>query len=68
MRGDSAVAIAYGHVVRGYETALTMPDLPPDEIECLRALLRAARELAQLPPLIALRSASEDLRISRPAG
>ena len=52
--GESAVAAAYAHVARGYEAALTVPGLPLVEVEDLRAVLRAARELAQLPQLTAL--------------
>lgn len=52
--GEGAVAAAYAHVVRGYEAALTVPGLPLVEVESLRAVLRAARELAQLPQLTAL--------------
>lgn len=56
--GESAVIAAYAHVVRGYEAALTVPGLPLEEADCLRGVLRAARELAQQPQLTALQSPS----------
>lgn len=53
---ESAIAAAYAAVADGYEVALTVTGLPLEEAECLRACLRAARELAQRPQLSALQS------------
>ena len=59
-RGAGSVEQAYRLVAAGYEEALKVPDLPEVEVQSLRACLRAAREIAQLPHIALLaRSESE---------
>lgn len=63
-----AIADAYALVAGGYEEALMVPGLPCEEIDALRACLRAARQISEQPQLFPAQESCAGSRRSLVAG